>query len=120
MNKNEKAIKSLRERLNVCYAAYIQTLLAQDNTTLIDEAAEIAAAKVVYEEIINGNYDPKLLERLSQFDDPLETLRDEWVKNHGFDRSVDMECLLSNLPEKARAGQTLEQDKNGGMNLCQY
>ena len=80
MDKRDKDIKSMRQRLTEYYAAYMQTLQAYSMDDLIDRAAKIAATKIIYNKVKNGDFDERLLEALAKHDKPLEALRDGWLE----------------------------------------
>ena len=126
MDKSEMN-KLLRRKLQANYEAYMRLLNSQSPPSLIEQAAEIAAAKKVYK-MLNENrvpYDPALFEYLLRFDNPLEVVRDQFMKNHGCEPEIDMEMTLVCLAEKRTAeqgGYELDAEHQpmqiGEMKLC--
>ena len=126
MDKNE-VNKLLRRKLQANYEAYMRILNSQSPQSLIEQAAEIAAAKKVYGLLTGGccPYDPAHLEYLLRFENPLEVARDQFMKNSGFDPETDMEVTLGYLEEKRQAeqgGYELDAEympmRIEGMKLC--
>ena len=95
MDKRDKEFKNMKQRLAQCYAAYIQTLHSYSGDGLIERAAEIAAAKAVYNSVKDIEFDAKLLEALAQHENPLKALQEGWLKYHDQSlHSIEMARIL--------------------------
>ena len=64
----EQKEKRLKERLRSNYEAYIRTLQAELPPDLIDQAAEIAAAKLVYQELQENGCPREFVDYLLRLD----------------------------------------------------
>lgn len=99
MEQYEKECK-LRERMKAGYEAYIQQLKAKPAPDLIEMASEIAAAKFIYEKLeLEGDF-YECTDYLSQFENPLEVLRDQWLSMQNYDRHVELNRMIWNMAEK--------------------
>lgn len=120
----EEIIKNLRQKLRMNYEEYLRRLNAMAPPDLIEQAAEIAAAKRAYDLLTDGKgyYDTELLEYLLRFENPLEVVRDQWMTNHGFDPYDDMSVHLGHLEEKRLAEHKYQletpPDQREGIQLC--
>ena len=97
----EQKEKRLKERLRANYEAYIRTLQAELPPDLIDQAAEIAAAKLVYQELQENGCPREFVDYLLRFE------------NEFAQRLVELGC---NINQRDRYGFTAlryaVQDKN--------
>lgn len=125
MTEQEKE-RRLKERLKANYEAYIQQLKVKPAPDLIEMASEIAAAKLVYEELaVEGAY-TEYADCLLQFENPLEVLRDHWISENTYDHHEELDHALWNMADKGIgvdefhpaaenvSGPTLEQ----GVAMC--
>lgn len=103
--------KKLREKLEANYRAYIQQLQTKPTADLIEQAAEIAAAKLVFEELRDGGYNPDYLEYLLRFQNPLEVVRDQWLNENNVTHSDEMDHALWTLVDRGGAEQDYELDE---------
>ena len=85
--------------LSECWSAYSEELLALQPAQIIDRAAEIAAARLCYENLTANTmlYPDHLLEHLLCFDDPLAVLREQWQDEQEGDHSIGLEHALWSL-----------------------
>jgi len=99
---NSEMNKLLRRKLQANYEAYMRLLNSQSPPSLIEQAAEIAAAKKVYKLLSENRvpYDPALLEYLLRLENPLEAVRDQFMQNHSANPTVDLDAALCYLAEK--------------------
>lgn len=105
--------KALVRKLNRNMDEYMRRLMGSSPNHLFVHAEEIAAAKTVHCLLQSGTYPDELLEYLLRFEDPLEVVRDQWLKNNGFSLENDMEVALGHLAEKREAerdGYELDAD----------
>ena len=92
--------KMLKERLKVNYEAYIQQMRQKPAEELIGMAEEIAATKLIYEELsIEGAFG-EYAGYLLQFENPLEVLRDNWQDSGGYARHEEIDHMLWNMKDK--------------------
>ena len=82
MDKRDRSIREMRQRLKQFYNAYMQSLHALNGAALIDKSLKIAATKIIYKGITNGSFDPRLLESLARHENPLGALQDGWERYH--------------------------------------
>lgn len=100
MDRNEKKLeKKLRERIDVNYRSYIQQLRKQPAASLIEQAAEIAAVKLVYEELTNC-CNPDDTEYLLRFKNPLQLVSDQWLAEQNVSHKDEMVHVLWNITDK--------------------
>ena len=101
MDKNE-VNKLLRRKLQANYEAYMRLLHSQSPPNLIEQAAEIAAAKKVYGMVMDGELtvDPETLGYLLRFDNPLAVLRDQYIDSVDFDLDTDIKSITGYIAEK--------------------
>ncbi len=106
MEKLELQAK-VEARLSECWSAYAEKILALQPAQIIDRAAEIAAARLCYENLTANTllYPNHLLEHLLCFDDPLAVLREQWQDEQEGDHSIGLEHALWSLWDH---GPTLE------------
>lgn len=122
----EKEIrKKLQDRLEANYQAYIRQLQSRSAPDLIEQAAEIAAAKLVYEELRDGCYPAESLEYLLRFENPLEVVRDQWLLEQNTAHGEEMNHVLWTITDKGEAEQlyALEEGTRGsafseGVRMC--
>lgn len=75
MTKEQKE-KGLKERLRAEYQTCIRTLKEKLPPDLMDQAAEIAAATLVYQQLHENRWSREFSDYLLRFRDPLEMIRD--------------------------------------------
>lgn len=95
----KKLEKKLQERIEANYRTYIQQLQSKPASELIEQAAEIAAAKLVYGELMEG-CNPDYAEYLLRFENPLELVRDHWMDERNVAHRNEMEHVLWNITDK--------------------
>ena len=91
----------LEEKVSACWSAYVEKLLKLSPSELISQADEISAASFCCDQLTSspGIYPADLLEHLLRFDDPLETMREQWMDEQSLDYSDDFEHALWSLRE---------------------
>ena len=91
----------LAEKVTACWESYVEKLLKFSPSALISLADEIAAASFCYDQLTSspGIYPADLLEHLLRFDDPLETMREQWMDEQNVDYSDEFEHALWSLRE---------------------
>lgn len=99
--------KKLREKLEANYRTYIQQLQIKPAADLIEQAAEIAAAKLVLIELCDGGYNSEYQEYLLRFQNPLEVVRDQWLTAI----DDDMEHVLWRIADTRDTEQDYELDE---------
>lgn len=104
--------KKLREKLEANYRTYIQQLQAKPSADLIEQAAEIAAAKLVFEELCDGGYNLEHKEYLLRFQNPLEVVRDQWLKEQKTVIDEGIEYVLLQLVDKRDIEQEYDLDED--------
>lgn len=92
--------KMLKERLKANYEAYIQQMRQKPAEELIGMAEEIAATKLVYEELAVEGAFGEYAGYLLQFENPLEVLRDNWQDSGGYARHEEIDHMLWNMKDK--------------------
>ena len=102
----------LSEKLEANYISFMKEWLKLEPLQLIEKAEEIAATKLVYEELKNGGYDAEHLEYLLRFKNPLEVARDKWIEENGLEMVHDenMDHALWSIADKQDAEQDYELD----------
>jgi hypothetical protein len=111
MDMDQKKLeKKLREKIEANYRSYIQQLQTKPASDLIEQAGEIAAAKLVYEELMDG-CSPEYTEYLLRFENPLEVVRDQWLNEQNVSHDEEMSHVLWNIVDKADAEQIYELDE---------
>ena len=100
MDQNEKQLeKKLRDRIEDNYRSYIQQLQNRPASDLIEQASEIAAVKLVYDELMDCcNADDA--EYLLRFDDPLRLVSDQWLSEQNVSHSDELGHVLWNITDK--------------------
>ena len=121
----KKLEKKLQDKLEANFRSYIQQLQSKPAPDLIEQAAEIAAAKLVYEELIDGGYSPDFMEYLLRFENPLEVVRDQWLDEQGTAHHEEMYHVLWNIVDKGIGEGNYEMDEayqipapDEGVRLC--
>ena len=74
--REEQKGKRLKERLRAEYQTCIRTLMAKLPPDLMEQAAEIAAATLVYQQLHENGWSGEFLDYLLQFENPLEMVKD--------------------------------------------
>lgn len=113
----EKEIrKKLQDRLEANYQAYIRQLQSRPAPDLIEQATEIAAAKLVYDELRDCDFPVENLEYLLRFENPLEVVHDQWLEEQNNVRDEEMSHVLWSISDKRDAEQlyALEEETQGG------
>lgn len=105
--------KELSEKLEANYISFMREWLKLEPLQLIEKAEEIAATKLVYEELKNGGYDAGHLEYLLRFKNPLEVVRDKWIEENGPEmvHDEDMDHALWSIADMRDAEQDYELDE---------
>ena len=122
--ERKKLEKKLQERIEVNYRSYLQQLQNRPASDLIEQAAEIAAVKLVYDELMGG-CNPDYADYLLRFDNPLQLVSDQWLAEQNVSHADEMDHVLWSITDKGLGegdyamledGQTPEQ--NEGVRLC--
>lgn len=122
--ERKKLEKKLQERIEANYRTYRQQLQNRPASDLIEQAAEIAAVKLVYDELMGG-CNPDYADYLLRFDNPLQLVSDQWLAEQNVSHADEMDHVLWNIADKGLGegdyamledGQTPEQ--NEGVRLC--
>lgn len=92
--------RKLKERLKANYETYIQQLRQKPAEDLIEMATEIAAAKIIYEELSKGEGYGEYTDYLLQFEDPLEVLRENWQGSEGYTLYMELDHMLFEMKDK--------------------
>jgi hypothetical protein len=100
MDQNEKQLeKKLRDRIEANYRSYIQQLQSRPAPDLIQQAAEIASAKLVYDELMDccsAGY----AEYLLRFENPLRLVSDQWLAEQSVSHSNELGHVLWSITDK--------------------
>lgn len=91
--------QKLKERVKANYEAYIQQLKQKPAPDLIEMAAEIAAARIVYEEITMAGGFSEYADYLLQFDNPLERILDQCTIDQS-EQHENLDSLLCYMAEE--------------------
>ena len=122
--ERKKLEKKLQERIEANYRTYLQQLQDRPASDLIEQAAEIAAVKLVYDELMGG-CNPDYADYLLRFDNPLQLVSNQWLVEQNVSHADEMDHVLWNITDKGLGegdyamledGQTPEQ--NEGVRLC--
>ena len=122
--ERKKLEKKLQERIEANYRTYLQQLQNRPASDLIEQAAEIAAVKLVYDELMGG-CNPDYADYLLRFDNPLQLVSDQWLAEQNVSHADEMDHVLWSITDKGLGdgdyamledGQTPEQ--NEGVRLC--
>jgi len=116
--------KELSEKLEANYISFMKEWVKLEPLQLIEKAEEIAATKLVFEELKNGGYDVEHLEYLLHFRNPLEVVRDKWIEENGSEmvHDEDMTHALWSIADKQDAEQDYELNEaylpEQGVRMC--
>lgn len=122
--ERKKLEKKLQERIEANYRTYLQQLQNRPASELIEQVAEIAAVKLVYNELMGG-CNPDYAEYLLRFENPLQLVSDQWLEEQNVSHADEMEHVLWNISDKGLGegdyamledGQAPEQSE--GVRLC--
>lgn len=120
----KKLEKKLQELIEANYRSYLQQLRNRPVDDLIEQAAEIAAVKLVYDELMEG-CNPDYTVFLIRFENPLQLVSDQWLTEQNVSHADEMGHVLWNITDKGLGegdyamledGQTPEQSE--GVCLC--
>lgn len=125
--ERKKLEKKLQERIAANYRSYLQQLRNRPADDLIEQAAEIAAVKLVYDELMEGcNLD--YTEYLLRFENPLQLVSDQWLNGQNVSHTDEMDHVLWNMTNKGLGegdyamledGQTRQtSEQSEGVCLC--
>lgn len=78
--REEQKEKKLKERLRAEYQTCLRILQAKLPPALTDQAAEIAAATLVYQQLHENGWSREFLAYLLQFKNPLEMVKDIYLQ----------------------------------------
>lgn len=95
----KKLEKKLKERVEANYRSYLMQMQNKLATEIIGQAAEIAATKLVYDELMKGckeDYTDYLL----RFENPLELVRDQWMIVQNESYSQELVYVLWQITDK--------------------
>lgn len=111
--KHNEIERELSEKLEANYISFMREWMQLEPIQLIEKAEEIAAIKLVYEELKGGGYSTDHLEYLLRFKNPLEVVRDKWIEENGFDMVHDNELshALWSIADTQDAEQDYELDE---------
>lgn len=90
----------LQKRLEEDYAVYMAQLAKKSFADLIELAPEIAAARLVCDEL-QVSCSEQEAAILLQFDNPLEVVRDQWLEEEKVSHEQEMDHVLWNILDKA-------------------
>lgn len=90
----------LQKRLEENYAVYMAQLAKKSFADLIELAPEIAAARLVCDEL-QVSCSEQEAAILLQFDNPLEVVRDQWLEEEKVSHEQEMDHVLWNILDKA-------------------
>lgn len=122
--ERKKLEKRLQERIEANYRSYLQQFQNRPTSELIEQAAEIAAIKLVYDELMGG-CNPDYADYLLRFENPLQLVSDQWLVEQNVSHTDEMDHVLWSITDKGLGegdyamledGQTPEQ--NEGVRLC--
>ena len=122
--ERKKLEKKLQERIEANYRTYLQQLQNRPASELIEQAAEIAAVKLVYDELMGG-CNPDYADYLLRFENPLQLVSDQWLVEQNVSHADEMDHVLWSITDKGLGegdyailedGQTPTQ--NEGVRLC--
>lgn len=125
MEEAMENVGTLQGRLEAAYGDYIRQLRQKPAEELIEMAEEIAATKLVYEELaVNGTFG-EYADYLLQFENPLEVLRDSWQTSEGYDRHEEIDHMLWDMKDRGigigdypMAEQAGETARSQGVVMC--
>lgn len=121
----EQGKQALRERLITGYGEYMKELHKKTPEELIGKAEEIAAVKLIYEELVIEKMYEEYAGYLQQFANPLEAVKDHWLYHQNCDSSEQLDYVLWNMEDKGisasdypSAGQPAEETGQQGVVMC--
>ena len=110
MTKNE-IMEALREKLDRNNDEYQKELLRWSPLVLIGRAQEIAANSLVYNELYGGGCSADFMEFLLRFENPLEVVRDQWLKEQNVSYDEEMTHVLWNIADRKEAEKEYKLDE---------
>lgn len=125
MNMETKKLeKKLKERIETNYRCYLQQIQNRPVPELIEQATEIAAVKLVYNELI-GSCSPEYSDYLLRFENPLQLVSDQWLEEQNVSHAEEMDHVLWNIIDKGlgEGDYVMVKDEktpvqNEGVHLC--
>lgn len=122
--ERKKLEKKLQERIEANYRTYLQQLQNQPTSNLIEQAAEITAVKLVYDELMVG-CNPDYADYLLRFENPLRLVSDQWLAEQNVSHADEMGHVLWNITDKgmgegeyAMSEEGAISEQNEGVRLC--
>ena len=111
--------EKLAEKVDKCWDSYAEGLLKCSPSELISRAEEIAAASFCYDQLVHHAdfYSDDLLEHLLRFDNPLETMQEQWINEQNVDYSDEFDHALWSLREYGPEPDAGEDMTMGGQTL---
>ena len=124
MNTEELSL-AFQKKLGKNYAGMVMKWLKTEATYLIEQAEEIAAAKLMLE-ALPDSASAQDMEYLMRFENPLEIVRDKWIEENGLGTVLDDELThtLWSITDSGDAEQEYALDpeytppEQGGQTLC--
>lgn len=117
--------KKLNEKLQCNYADFVRQWLALDPSHLIEKAEEIAATKLVYDELTGGCYGSDQEGYLLRFENPLEVVRNQWIDEQNVAHDEELNHALWSIADQGSAEQDYPldpsysaPDQDGGVKMC--
>lgn len=117
--------RELSEKLEANYISFMREWLKLEPLQLIENAEEIAAKRLVYNELKDGGYSADYLEYLLRFKNPLEVVRDKWIEENGTEmvHADDMSHALWSIADKQDVEQNYQLDEayhapEQGVRMC--
>jgi hypothetical protein len=124
MMERKELEKKLRERIEANYRTYLQQLKNQPASNLINQAAEIASVKLVYDELMGG-CNPDYADYLLRFDNPLQLVSDQWIAEQNVSHAEKMDHVLWSITDKglgegeyAMLEEGVSPEQSEGVRLC--
>ncbi|HEX2925307.1 MAG TPA: DUF3848 domain-containing protein [Ruminiclostridium sp.] len=115
----------LVEKLDASYNAYVQEWLGLDPMEMIERSVEIAATRLIYTQLREGEYNTDYLEYLLRFQNPLEVVRDKLMNEQERIPDDTMENVLWNLYNTGDAERDYrlekafnEAEQDNGVRMC--
>ena len=111
--------ESLSQKIREEWAAYEQELLTRTPQDIVECADEIAAARLCRDELSDGigHYSRDLLDFLNTLPQPLEYLRDQWMREQDVDHAEEMTHAIWSLQEEYQNESQTEMAHQGGMTM---
>jgi len=106
----ERILEVLRARLDQNMEDYANEIMQLHPGTIMSKAREIYAAQIAYNELFSGDYQMEHCEYLIQFANPLEVVRDQWLKSQFVFSYDEMEETLNDLIHASDAKYDYELD----------